>query len=145
MCLDMGDHEGSIPSTCSESLEVWLFRLARAMMLRPIHPQRSNEDSRSRLRKRKQDTNMAMTLEEQIKALQAEKAALEAKNNTLAAKVAKAQTISFKIGEKRALSVYGLGRFPVTLYKQQWERLLDRSGDITAFLKENADKLAVKE
>ena len=49
-----------------------------------------------------------------------------------------------KVSEKGALSVYGLGRFPVTLYKEQWSRLLDAADDIRAFLKENDDKLKAK-
>ncbi len=51
---------------------------------------------------------------------------------------------ALKVSEKGALSVYGLGRFPVTLYKEQWTRLLDMSEDIRAFLKENDHLLKVK-
>ena len=43
------------------------------------------------------------------------------------------------------MSVYGLGRFPVTLYKEQWVRLLDMGDDIRAFIRENEGKLKVKE
>ena len=50
-----------------------------------------------------------------------------------------------KIGEKGGLSVYGLGRFPVTLYKEQWLRLLDMTDDIRAFIKANSDKLKSKD
>ena len=42
------------------------------------------------------------------------------------------------------MSVYGLGRFPVTLYKEQWARLLDMADDIRAFIKENDSKLKAK-
>ena len=49
-----------------------------------------------------------------------------------------------KVSEKGALSVYGLGRFPVTLYKEQWARLLDIADDIRAFIKENDTKLKSK-
>jgi len=49
-----------------------------------------------------------------------------------------------KVSEKGALSLYGLGRFPVTLYKEQWTRLLDLSEDIRIFLKENDSKLKTK-
>ncbi|MCL2824605.1 MAG: hypothetical protein FWD57_11490 [Polyangiaceae bacterium] len=48
--------------------------------------------------------------------------------------------ISMKVSEKGGVSVYGLGRFPVTLYKEQWNRLLDIADDIRAFLVEN-DKI----
>ena len=52
---------------------------------------------------------------------------------------------SIKISGKGALSVYGLGRFPVTLYKEQWEKLLAMSDEIKAFIAENADRLRTKE
>jgi hypothetical protein len=53
--------------------------------------------------------------------------------------------LSFKVSEKGAVSVYGLGRFPVTLYQEQWVRLLGVSEDLKTFIKENASKLKVKE
>lgn len=52
--------------------------------------------------------------------------------------------ITMKVGEKGGLSVYGLGRFPVTLYRGQWERLLDEADGIRAFLTANASLLSVK-
>ncbi|MGA7414279.1 MAG: hypothetical protein WBW33_27665 [Bryobacteraceae bacterium] len=52
---------------------------------------------------------------------------------------------SMKVSEKGALSVYGLGRFPVTLYQEQWTKLLAMSDQIKAFIVENKDKLKVKE
>ncbi|MFL5432650.1 MAG: hypothetical protein ACJ79M_23760, partial [Myxococcales bacterium] len=52
--------------------------------------------------------------------------------------------ISMKVSEKGGLSIYGLGRFPVTLYKEQWVKLLDMGEDIRAFLKENDSKLKTK-
>jgi hypothetical protein len=51
---------------------------------------------------------------------------------------------SIKVSEKGAVSVYGLGRFPVTLYKEQWARLLDIADDIRGFIKENESKLKSK-
>ena len=53
--------------------------------------------------------------------------------------------LSLKVSQKGAVSVYGLGRFPVTLYKEQWKRLLDMADDIRAFISENEDKLKAKE
>jgi hypothetical protein len=53
--------------------------------------------------------------------------------------------IDFKVGEKGGVSVYGLGRFPVTLYYEQWIRLLDSSADLRAFLEENKSKLKLKD
>jgi hypothetical protein len=52
--------------------------------------------------------------------------------------------VSLKVSEKGGVSVYGLGRFPVTLYKEQWARLLDVADDIRAFIKENDSKLKAK-
>jgi hypothetical protein len=53
--------------------------------------------------------------------------------------------LEFKVGEKGGVSVYGLGRFPVTLYYEQWVRLLDASEDLRAFLENNKDKLKLKQ
>ena len=50
-----------------------------------------------------------------------------------------------KVSEKGGVSVYGLGRFPVTLYKEQWEKLLDMSEDIRNFIRENDSALKTKE
>jgi hypothetical protein len=55
--------------------------------------------------------------------------------------------LEFRVGEKGGVSVYGLGRFPVTLYYEQWVRLLDSSKELRAFLDENksAGRLKLKE
>ena len=53
--------------------------------------------------------------------------------------------LSFKVSEKGAVSVYGLGRFPVTLYQEQWGRLLGVAEDLKTFIAENSSKLKVKE
>jgi hypothetical protein len=53
-------------------------------------------------------------------------------------------TIEFRVGEKGGVSVYGLGRFPVTLYYEQWIRLLDTSADLRRFLEENKSRLKLK-
>ncbi|PYX41843.1 MAG: hypothetical protein DMG81_02740 [Acidobacteria bacterium] len=52
--------------------------------------------------------------------------------------------MEFRVSEKGGVSVYGLGRFPVTLYYEQWTRLLDASENLRAFLEENKDKLKLK-
>jgi hypothetical protein len=52
---------------------------------------------------------------------------------------------AMKVSEKGALSVYGMGRFPVTLYKEQWLRLLAMAEDIKAFIEANNDNLKSKE
>jgi hypothetical protein len=56
----------------------------------------------------------------------------------------KSGRIEFKIGEKGGVSVYGLGRFPVTLYYEQWIRLLDSADALRTFLEENKSKLKLK-
>lgn len=53
-------------------------------------------------------------------------------------------TLEFRVGEKGGVSVYGLGRFPVTLYYEQWIRLLGAGDDLRAFLEENKSKLKLK-
>ena len=53
--------------------------------------------------------------------------------------------IRMKVSEKGAVSVYGMGRFPVTLYKEQWLRLLDMSADIRAFITANQAQLKSKD
>jgi hypothetical protein len=53
-------------------------------------------------------------------------------------------SLEFKVGEKGGVSVYGLGRFPVTLYYEQWVRLLESADGLRAFLEENKSKLKLK-
>lgn len=69
---------------------------------------------------------------------------LKAENEALKQKGRGAPT-SMKVSEKGALSVYGLGRFPVTLYKEQWEKLLGMSDEIRTFIVDNKDRLKTKE
>jgi hypothetical protein len=75
--------------------------------------------------------------------MKAELERLRAENDAL--KKTKEKGLTLKIGEKGGLSVYGLGRFPVTLYKEQWLRLLDMNGEIRKFIEINNDKLKTKE
>jgi hypothetical protein len=74
--------------------------------------------------------------------LQAEIIRLRAENEKLK-KPSRGQT-SLKVSEKGALSVYGLGRFPVTLYREQWEKLLGMADDIRSFIEENDEALKKK-
>jgi hypothetical protein len=67
---------------------------------------------------------------------------LKAENERL--KKVASRGISLKVSEKGGLSVYGLGRFPVTLYKEQWLKLLDLADDIRVFIRDNADSLKAK-
>lgn len=52
--------------------------------------------------------------------------------------------VSMKVSEKGGLSIYGLGRFPVTLYKEQWTKLLDMAEEIRTFLREHDAELKTK-
>jgi len=60
------------------------------------------------------------------------------------AKGRKSGELEFRVGEKGGVSVYGLGRFPVTLYYEQWVRLLDRAEALRTFLEENKRKLKLR-
>jgi len=73
-------------------------------------------------------------------------ARLEAENRVLKEQMERRSgQLRLKISEKGGLSVYGLGRFPVTLYKEQWIRLLDQADEIKEFLKDNDQQLKVKQ
>jgi len=74
-------------------------------------------------------------LKNELERLRSENAAL---------KKGAATGITMKVSEKGGLSVYGMGRFPVTLYKEQWLKLLDMSEDIRAFIAANAGTLKSK-
>jgi hypothetical protein len=67
---------------------------------------------------------------------------LRAENDAL--KRTSSKGLSLRVSEKGALSVYGLGRFPVTLYKEQWLRLLDMAEDIKIFIHQNEVQLKSK-
>jgi hypothetical protein len=79
---------------------------------------------------------MAEDLQKELEKLRAENAALKRTSS---------RGLSLKVSEKGALSVYGLGRFPVTLYKEQWEKLLAMADDIRTFISANQAALKTKE
>ena len=72
--------------------------------------------------------------------LKAQLAALQEK-----VKTRERRAIDFKVSEKGGVSVYGLGRFPVTLYSEQWEKLLRMADEIRAFIEANDAALKKKE
>jgi hypothetical protein len=74
--------------------------------------------------------------------LKAELERLKAENERL--KGQRGRSVSLKVSEKGGLSVYGLGRFPVTLYKEQWTKLLAMTDEIRTFLKEHDSELKAK-
>ena len=75
--------------------------------------------------------------------MKAELERLTKENETLKARTNKG--ISLKVSEKGGVSVYGMGRFPITLYKEQWLKLLDMADDLRRFIEENSSKLKVKD
>ena len=75
-------------------------------------------------------------LKNELERLRAENAAL---------KKGAATGITMKVSEKGGLSIYGMGRFPITLYKEQWLKLLDMSDAIRAFIAANAGQLKAKD
>jgi hypothetical protein len=81
-----------------------------------------------------------MPTEDELKAelekLKAENAALKSRGS---------RGVSIKVSEKGGVSIYGLGRFPVTLYQEQWLKLLDMAEDIRRFIQENEGQLKKKE
>ena len=66
------------------------------------------------------------------------------RNENAALKKGAAAGITMKVSEKGAVSIYGMGRFPVTLYKEQWLKLLDMSDDIRKFIAANDTQLKTK-
>ncbi len=92
----------------------------------------SENDQRSEGREAMSDTEMQAELER----LRAENAQLKNKDKN---------GLSLKVSEKGALSLYGMGRFPVTLYKEQWLRILANAPLIEEFIRENEAKLKTKE
>ena len=75
--------------------------------------------------------------------LRAELERLRAENEVLKQRTTRA--VSLRVSEKGGLSVYGLGRFPVTLYKEQWVKLLDMADQLRAFILEHDSELKAKE
>ncbi len=75
--------------------------------------------------------------------MKAELERLRSENEALKKRASTA--IRMKVSEKGALSVYGMGRFPVTLYKEQWLKLLDMADDIRAFIVAHGAELKAKE
>jgi hypothetical protein len=68
---------------------------------------------------------------------------LRAENDRL--KRTQSRGISLKVSEKGGVSVYGMGRFPVTLYKEQWTKLLDMAEEIRAFIRDHESELKAKD
>jgi hypothetical protein len=76
-------------------------------------------------------------LEQEVNRLRAENEALKTQKRS-------SGTLAFKVSEKGAVSVYGLGRFPVTLYQEQWDKLINHLDDLRRFIDENRQSLKRK-
>lgn len=85
---------------------------------------------------RKRMSELTNTEREELEQLRKQKAVRESQDK---------KGISFKVSEKGGVSVYGLGRFPVTLYQEQWSRLFSEIDNLKTFIEENKPKLKVKE
>ena len=85
-------------------------------------------------------TNLTPEMEDELARLRAENAALREQ------KTSSQKALTFKVSDKGAVSVYGLQRFPVTLYKEQWDRLLapDCVADLRGFIEANSFRLKLK-
>ena len=66
------------------------------------------------------------------------------RNENASLKAGRQAGLTFRVSEKGAVSVYGLGRFPVTLYQEQWDKLLSASEDLRIFLDANREQLKKK-
>lgn len=77
--------------------------------------------------------------------MKAELERLRKENEALKSQKQKAGQFSMKVSEKGAVSIYGMGRFPVTLYQEQWLKLLEHAEEIRTFIRDNEGKLKKKE
>jgi hypothetical protein len=85
---------------------------------------------------RRRETMSESEMQAELERLRAENAQLKSKDKG---------GLTLKVSEKGGLSLYGMGRFPVTLYKEQWLRILASAPEIEAFIRENDSKLKTKE
>jgi hypothetical protein len=79
-----------------------------------------------------------MSIEQQLEQLRTENAELKAKQAARA-------VFKIRVSEKGAISIYGLGKWPLTLYQSQLVRVLDHEAELRAFMRDNAAKLTIKE
>jgi hypothetical protein len=85
-----------------------------------------------------------MSTEDPEKEVREELERLRAENQVLRKAQEAPHGLSFRVSEKGAVSVYGLGRFPVTLYQEQWDRLLSGIDDLRGFIESNRPRLKKK-
>ena len=83
-------------------------------------------------------------MNQDMEAMKAELERLKAENSALKSSAPKPKEITMKVSPKGGLSVYGMGRFPVTLYKEQWVRLLNKKEEILSFIGQHDSELTTK-
>src|SRR3954464_4134653 len=110
--------------------------LPRIAEHRPLARVVCNREATRSLNQHLRGLRMSDELREELERLRAENAAL---------KKTSAKGISMKVSEKGGLSIYGLGRFPITLYKEQGTKLIDMADDIRWFVKANGAQLKAKD
>lgn len=81
----------------------------------------------------------------EVDEMQQELQRLQAENEALRSEKRTSGTLTFKVSDKGAVSVYGLGRFPVTLYQEQWDKLLAQVEELRRFINDNRARLKKKE
>jgi len=101
-----------------------------------VHSTAAGSTNRWKQKQIGRDRMSELEMKAELERLRAENAQLKNK---------KPGGLSFKVSEKGAVSLYGMGRFPVTLYKEQWLRILASAAEIEAFIRENDSKLKTKE
>ena len=106
-----------------------------AKMIRPVNGQLAEQLSNAPIHPPVIPVQSQAELMAELDRLRAENQRLQSRPQT---------GLTLRISEKGALSVYGMGRFPTTLYVEQWERLLGLADDIKAFIKANSSKLSRK-
>lgn len=90
--------------------------------------------------------NHKIQMLEKIKMMKIEIEKLRAENDTLKSMSTNIKPVTFKVSDRGAISVEGLNcRYPIVLYKQQWERLMDKKEDLAQFITENDNRLATLE
>jgi hypothetical protein len=114
------------------------FGISRDTLYRyvPVKKHRGSLQNEMYAGNRRRKTMSESEMQAELERLRAENAQLKSKDKG---------GLTLKVSEKGGLSLYGMGRFPVTLYKEQWLRILASASEIEAFIRENDSKLKTKE
>lgn len=128
----------------SKNRQIFARRIADcsqcAVIVRRIHGNQADDESEHQMSITMTAKKQPRILNDDSATLRAEIAALKAEN----AKLSAATPITFRVSTKGAVSLYGVGRWPVTLYAGQWQSVLDNIDALRAFINANRSKLATK-